>query len=245
MAVVRAGAAEPLLVGMEMSYPPFEMTDEAGNPAGVSVDLARALGEHLGRPVTFRNYPFAGLIPALRTGKVHLVISSMTATPERARAVDFSDPYARVGICMLVGKASPVEGWATLDAPGRTVAVKLGTTGHLYAQEHLKKARLLVLDKEAACALEVAQGKADAFIYDALAIYRHWQRHPETTRPLLTPLREEAWAVAFPKGEAALREEVNAFLKQYRAGGGFDKLAERWLAEPKKAFQERGVPFVF
>ena len=74
-----------LLVGMELAYPPFEMRDERGEPAGVSVDLARALGEQLGRAVEIQNLPFDGLIPALKTGRIDLIISSMTATPERAQ----------------------------------------------------------------------------------------------------------------------------------------------------------------
>ena len=76
--------SEELVVGMELAYPPFEMTDESGNPVGVSVDLARALGEHLGREVRIENISFDGLIPALKTGRIDLVISSMTATGERA-----------------------------------------------------------------------------------------------------------------------------------------------------------------
>ena len=50
---------------MELSYPPFEMRDARGEPAGVSVDLAHALGESLGRSVQIENLPFDGLIPAL------------------------------------------------------------------------------------------------------------------------------------------------------------------------------------
>ena len=69
------GAERKLIVGMDLSYPPFEMRDQSGAPAGVSVDLARALGEKLGMPVDIENLPFSGLIPALRTGKIDLVIS--------------------------------------------------------------------------------------------------------------------------------------------------------------------------
>ena len=82
--------AKPLVVGMELAYPPFEMTDTSGKPAGVSVDLANELGKRLGRPVVIRNTSFDGLIPALKTGQVDLVISSMTATAERAKSIDFS-----------------------------------------------------------------------------------------------------------------------------------------------------------
>src|SRR4051794_16222310 len=81
---------DKLIVGMELAYPPFEMTDEKGNAAGVSVDLAKALGKYLNREVEIQNTPFDGLIPALKTGRIDLIISSMTATPERAQSLDFS-----------------------------------------------------------------------------------------------------------------------------------------------------------
>src|SRR5262245_4181443 len=99
---VRA-AEPPLRVGMELSYPPFEMRDEKGERKGVSVDLARALAESLGRPLNIQNMPFDGLIPAMKTGKIDLILSSMTATDERARVIDFSDPYLKTGLCLLVG----------------------------------------------------------------------------------------------------------------------------------------------
>src|SRR5689334_13126727 len=86
-------ATQPLVVGMELSYPPFEMTDTSGNPDGVSVQLAKELARALGRPVEIRNMAFEGLIPALKTGKIDLIISSMTVTAERAHSIDFSDPY--------------------------------------------------------------------------------------------------------------------------------------------------------
>src|SRR5271170_5448327 len=92
-----------LVVGMELAYPPFEMIDQQGQPAGVSVDLAHDLGKQLGREVQIENIPFHGLIPSLQTRKIDLVISSMTATPERAKSIAFSDPYLQTGLCLLVG----------------------------------------------------------------------------------------------------------------------------------------------
>lgn len=240
-----AAAAPPLRVGMELSYPPFEMSDEQGRPAGVSVDLARALAAHLGRELVIENIPFDGLIPALRTGRIDLVISSMTATPQRAEAIAFSEPYARVGLCLLAGRGSSVRGLADADAPGRVIAVKQGTTGHLHATRNFRHARLLVLDKESSAVLEVAQGKADAFIYDQLSAWQNARRHPDTTRAILEPFQTEEWAVGLRQGDDALREQVNGFLRAFRAEGGFDRLGDRWLAEAKAAFQAQGIPFVF
>lgn len=81
-----------LVVGMELTYPPFETTDENNNPDGISVKMAYALGEYPDRPVRIENMAWAGLIPALTTGKVDLILSSMTITEERQKTVDFSNP---------------------------------------------------------------------------------------------------------------------------------------------------------
>src|SRR5215213_6082743 len=87
-----------LRVGMELAYPPFEMTSKAGAPEGVSVDLANELGRFLRRKVEIQNIAFDGLIPSLVTGKIDVIISSLTATPERAKSIDFSEPYASTGL---------------------------------------------------------------------------------------------------------------------------------------------------
>lgn len=238
-------SAEPLRVGMDMSYPPFEMRDEQGQPAGVSVDLARMLGEKLGRPVEFQNMPFDGLIPSLKTGRVDILLSSMTATEERAVNVDFSEPYLKTGLCLLVGVNSGITSFADLDAPSRKVAVVKSTTGHLWAMKNLKQAKLLALAKETACAMEVSQGKADAFIYDQMSTLRNWQKSPDTTKALLKPFKEEQWAVALKKGNEPLRIQINAALAALRKEGAFDRLSEKWLKEQKAAFEKLGVPFVF
>ncbi len=234
-----------LIVGMELAYPPFEMTDQQGQPAGVSVDLARDLGKQLGREIEIQNIPFQGLIPSLQTHKIDLVISSMTATPERAKSIAFSDPYLTTGLCLLVGKESPIQSIADADQPGRTIAVKQGTTGHVYATDKIKKARVLVLDKEDACVLEVVQGKADAFIYDQISTYENWRRNTETTRAILKPFTQESWAVGLRLGDTNLLNSVNQFLKDYKAAGGFDRLGDRYLKEQKEAFAKLGYPFYF
>jgi len=234
-----------LVVGMELAYPPFEMMDEQGQPAGVSVDLAKALGEALHREVVIENIPFDGLIPSLKTGKIDLIISSLTATPERGESIDFSEPYLTTGLALLVPRDSPVQKVEDLAQPGRTVVVKKGTTGDLYAADKLKAATVHVLDKESSCVLEVSQGKADAFLYDQMSTLKNWQRNKETTSALLQPFKQEQWAVGIRKNHGALRDQVNAFLRDYKARGGFQQLGDRWLGDEKKTFAEKGIPFVF
>jgi polar amino acid transport system substrate-binding protein len=93
--------------------------------------------------------------------------------------------------------------------------------------------------------LEVAQGKADAFLYDQMSVLKNWQQQRDTTRPLLDAFQKEQWAIGIRKGNDSLRQQVNEFLKTYRERGGFQELGDRWLREPKEEFQKLGIPFVF
>ncbi len=234
-----------LKVGMDLSYPPFESIDASGEPVGVSVDLARALGESLGRPVKIENIPFVGLIPALKTGKVDVVISSMTDTAERRESIAFSEPYLSTGLGMLTGKDSGIRTVTDLDQPTRTVAVRQGTTGEVWARAQIKNAKILALEKEASAVLEVIQGRADAFIYDQMSVWTNWTKHAGQTEAVLEPIQRENWAIGLRQDDEELRTQVNAFLAEFRTNGGFDRLGDKHLTEQKKAFAERGIPFFF
>ena len=238
--------ATPLIVGMELQYPPFEFSDPDGNPSGISVDMAMAFGEYLGRPVEIRNIEWTGLIPALRTGSVDIVISSMTITSERDEQIDFSIPYAQSGLTLLVHVDSPVTQQADLLEPDIVLAVKSGTTGALTARDMFPQAEIRVFDTVSACVLEVSQGKADAFIYDALTVYENWRNNAETTRPVFQALDGTFgyWGAGFQEG-SDLRNEMDAFIREFRSDGGFDALAEVYLADIKSVFEEESVPFFF
>ncbi len=234
-----------LVVGMDLSYPPFETIDSSGKPTGVSVDLAHALGDHLGRPLRIENIPFTGLIPSLKTGKIDCVISSMTDTPERRKSIAFSDPYLTIGLALLVAKNSSIQTLAELDQAGRTLAVRQGTTGEVWARANIKNATIIALEKESAAVLEVVQGKADAFLYDQMSVWKNAREQSATTRAILAAVKKEDWAVGLKLENEALRGQINDFLKTYRAAGGFERLGDKYLSEQKAAFQQQGLPFYF
>ncbi len=233
-----------LRVGMDLKYPPFEMQDKAGNPDGVSVRMAEALAENLGRPLKIVPMDFSGLIPALKSRNIDLIISSMTATDERRASIDFSHPYAFTGLALLVRKDSDIRSAEDLSRPGITVAVKATTTGEGWAIRNLPKAQSVVFEDPTACVLEVVQGRADAFIYDQLSVYEYAKVNPDTTRGLLQPIVEESWAIGLAKGDDKLRGQVNEFLTGFREQDGFSKLGDEYLAEQKKFLEESGIPFI-
>lgn len=235
----------PLRVGMELSTPPFEMADTSGKPDGVSVRLAEAMAAKLGRPLQIEVMAFKGLETALKTGKIDVILSSMTDTPKRRESIDFTEAYCKIGLALLVPKDSPIKEAAELNQAGKKIVARLGTTAVELVKTKLPLAEVVQLDQNAACLLEITQRKADAFIYDQLSILKMQAAQPEATRALLKPLQSESWAMALTKENAALRDSVNAFLREFRASGGFEKLAAQYLREEKAALAAQGVPFIF
>lgn len=227
------GAPPPLRVGLEAKYPPFESKTAAGKLEGLDVDLAEAIGRHLGREVTFADMDFDALIPELEAGRLDLVCSAVSRTPERAERVDFSLPYAKVPMGVLVSaeRVSEGKGLAALEGDGVTIAVQRGTSGEKKAAERFPRARLVQFATEVDAATEVTAGRAHAFVYDVVSVVKLHEKDPGTTRILDLDLGTEEYSIAFPKG-SPLRAEVDAFLaSERRPGGAVDAVFARWRAE--------------
>lgn len=238
---------EVIVVGMEISSDGvFEARDANGDPWGVSVQLAKDFGQYIGKEVRIENVSWDGLIPSLETGKIDMILSSMTITEERAKKIDFSAPYANAYLAVLARADSGIASVDDLNQAGRSVAVATGSTGYNYAVAQLPNATILALSDAGACITEVVQGKADGFIRDQLSVYRAWQQNPDTTEAVLIPFQSaEHWGAAFRKGNDALREQFDAFLENYKQTGGFDRLTADYMADYKTAFDELGFKWFF
>lgn len=186
------------------------------------------------------------MIPSLQSGKADVVISSMGITEERAKVVDFSIPYAASGLTLLINKDSMVSGYTDLSSDAVVTAVKSGTTGAIWAQDNLPSGNVRIFDEVAACALEVSQGKADAFIYDGLTTYELQKKFPDSTIVNLESLpgTNGDWGMAMKK-DSPLKTDVDAFILDFRKKGGFEDLEKKYLTEIKQVFEKAGLPSFF
>lgn len=240
------GNKETLKVGMELKYPPFETKATDGSPDGVSVMMAKELGKSLGVEIEIVDTPYASLIPALETGKIDLIISSMTINEERLKKVDFSDPYTTSQLFMLVYKDSKVQSYEDLNSPDIIIASKTGTIGALWAAANAPNAQIKNIDEEASAVLEVSQGKADVFIYDPLSIIRHQENYPDTTRVIYEPLpNTQGWGIVVQKGNTELLNQINDFLETAKTDGTFDKIRDTYLKDKIEEFKKYDLEFFF
>lgn len=239
-------ADKTLTVAMELAYPPFETRDEAGDAYGISPAFMQKFADAYGYDLVIENTAFDGLIPALQTGKADAVMSSITITDEREAEVDFTDPYAVAQLAILANAQSGIGSIDDLNQPGKTVAVKTGSTGDVYATKNLTNAQIVRLADESACVTEVVQGRADGFLYDQLTIYRNNQANLDTTTAVFIPFQDpEYWGVAVADGNDELRAQFNEFIAQCKQDGTFEELTQEFLADEKAAFDELGFRWFF
>jgi polar amino acid transport system substrate-binding protein len=146
---------------------------------------------------------------------------------------------------MLVGNGSDIQSGADLAKPGRKIVIRPATTADELVSKNYPSAVVQKLGSESACLLEIVNGRSEAFIYDQLSIWRLHQAQPEATRAILQPLQLESWAMELRQNEPELKKQINTFLKEFRAAGGFERLTKTYLAAEQAAMQSQGVPFIF
>lgn len=219
-----------LIVLMEAAFRPFTWK-EAGELKGFDVDLGREIAKDLGVPIEFREREFGLLATDLIQGNGDLVISGITVTPERALECSFSEPYFLTRTVALLAKprADGVRTIKDLDRPERRIIAQKSSTGENAAKRHLPNARLDTMGSEDLCALEVVQGRADAFIYDEWQVRAHAAAHPDTARVLDETLSVEPYAIECRKGDPETIAWLNLVLATMRRDGRLAALYEKHL----------------
>jgi len=227
-----------LLVGMEAGYQPFEMQDEKGNIVGFDVDIAYEMGKAIfgkggEKKVKLINTAWEGIIPSLMTHKFDIIMSGMTVLQSRNLKVNFCDPVYYIGQVLLINKKDKekYENYRDLNRKGIIITSKLGVTGAFTAEKLMPKATLRLFKDEATGALQVANGLADAFIYDEPQVRVFAAMYRDKTIGIYEPLTYEPLAWAIRKGDPDFLNWLNNFLAQLHGDGRWEKLKQKWFVD--------------
>ncbi|MBN2123811.1 MAG: transporter substrate-binding domain-containing protein [Deltaproteobacteria bacterium] len=227
--ILKAGE---LRVGFEAGYMPFEMTDKKGKFVGFDMEVAKEMAKAMGVKFTAVNTAWDGIIPSLITGKFDIIISGMTVTQERNLKVNFADPYIIVGQTILINKKheGAVKSYRDLNDSKYIVTSKLGTTGEQAVKRMIPKATYKSFETETEAALEVVNGKADAFVYDLpLCVVFMAQQGAGKLVFLDEPFTYEPLAWAINKGDPDFLNWLNNFLRQIKNDGRYERIYNKWI----------------
>jgi len=221
-----------LRVGFESGYMPFEMTDKKGDFVGFDIDMAKEMAKAMGVKFVPLNTAWDGIIPALTTNKFDIIMSGMTITQERNLKINFADPYIIVGQTILLAKKheDTVKSYKDLNDPKFIVTSKLGTTGEQAVKRLMPRANYKSFETEPEAALEVVNGKADAFVYDLpYCVVFNAQQGKGKLVFLDQPFTFEPLAWAINKGDPDFLNWLNNFLRQVKNDGRYDRIYNKWI----------------
>lgn len=224
-----------LRVGMDLSYPPFETVDESNVPKGISVDIAMAFGEFLGRPVEIVNTDFASIIPAIQSGGIDIAIASMSITDARKLEVDFSDPYFYFKIISLVNKDFAIANNLTEDSTIEDLlaiqnARYVGIASQVSSTIPESYNKNVIQATDLGTAVEsVAQGTSDILLMSANPVVDGNKANPNDTIVVWDSFVSSPIGMAVKKGNIELLDYANEFIAMFDEPNGlYDTLALKW-----------------
>jgi arginine/ornithine transport system substrate-binding protein len=225
-----------LKVAIDPTYEPFTFKTADGKPTGFDVDIANALCEQIKRKCVFVEQVWDSMIPGLQAKKYDVIISSMSITEDRKKAVDFTNKYYNTPSKIVVKNDIKFSGVASLK--GKKIGVLKGSTQEKYAMGELKTAGVVVTPYEAQdqVYLDIKSGRLDGTVADVLEVTGGFLSKPEgkdygvVGPELFIPKYfGEGAGIALRKGEAALKTELNGAIKAIRDNGTYKKINDKYF----------------
>ncbi|RVU71054.1 MULTISPECIES: ABC transporter substrate-binding protein/permease [Lactobacillus] len=228
--------SKELVVGTSADYPPLEFTaSENGKTkyVGVDIELAKDIAKDLHAKLVIKNMSFDSLLVALETGKVDMVISAMTPTPERKKSVAFSKIYYRPsGEYFLINKRDRNKYKNIKNFKGQTLGAQTGSIQYNLIQKQMKGSKVKGLGKINNLVLALQSGKVAGVVVEELIAKAYAQNNPSLLA-VRSDLKEDQAgnAIAIAKGQNDLVAQVNKTINQVKKQHLIDK---KYLPEAAK-----------
>ena len=230
-----AHAQQPISTGVDATFAPHAMAKLGGGIEGFNVDLANEIARRLKRPINIEATQFSGLIPGLNAKKYDWIAAPTTVTPERAKALLFTEGYLDTDFQFLVKKADPdIKGLD--DLKGKTISVNKGSAYDTWAKANAERYgfKFDVYDTNADAVQAVLSGRASSNLAGNTVVAWAAKQNPmvKTSFTIKTGL---VWAVPFRADDRAGREQISMVIKCMKQDGGLSALHEKWFGSKPPA----------
>ncbi|MCY1390815.1 Cystine-binding periplasmic protein precursor [compost metagenome] len=215
-------------VGLEGTYPPFSYVDADGKLSGFEVDFSEALAKELGVKAKLQPTKWDGILAALESKRLDVVINQVTISEERKKKYDFSTPYTISGIQALTLKKNEGSIKTAADLAGKKVGVGLGTNYEQWLKDNVPQAIIKTYDDDPTKYQDLRVGRIDAILVDRLAALELVAKAKDTAVSGEAFSRQEA-GIALRKGEPELLDAINKAIEKLRADGTLKKLSEKYF----------------
>ena len=228
LSLISFGKVEKLYVGTNAEFYPFEYLED-GKIVGFDAELIEAIGKKLNKEIVWKNMAFDGLLPALQSKKIDVIIAGMTATPERKKFVNFSDPYFVSNQMIIVNtddkKSKDITSYEAL--PNHSVGVVLGYTGDV-AVSKLENVDVQRFNGASEAIMSLKAKKVQAVVIDSEPA-KNYVKNNEGLKLISTDIAKEEYSIAVSKENKKLAEDINLAYKELVNDGTFEKLITKYF----------------
>lgn len=213
----------------DTSFVPFEFKED-GEYVGFDIDLIHAIADEAGFEINFETTNFDGIIPGLQTGQFDIAIAGIGITEERAKTIDYSEPYYESGLRLAVREDNDsIEGIEDLE--GKVVATRLGSTSAAFIEENIEGAEANQYEQLDQAYLAVENGSADAILYDAPNVAYYIQTEGDSLKMVGELYQAENYGIAISKGNDELVKAIDNALETLKENGEYDEIYKKWFGE--------------
>jgi polar amino acid transport system substrate-binding protein len=233
-----------IIIGIQGDNPPWGYVDSSGKQQGLDSDIGELYGKYLGVPVEFMPLEVANRIPALTSGRVDILFATMAMFPDRAKAVQFSKPYAANIILLIAPKSIEIRSNADM-AKLKSIGVARAAAQDTQVTKNAPPGtNILRFDGDAASIQALVSGQIEGlggnmFYMDRLDAAKpgYWENKIEFQRIYN--------GACTRLGEKEMNASANAFLDQIKGNGELAKVYEKWMKRPLPPMPDsiEGVPF--
>ena len=213
-------------------FPPYEMTTDDGGFEGIDVEIAEAIAEKLDLELVVDDMAFNAALTAAQTGQSDMVMAGVTVNEDRLEVMDFSDTYATGVQVVIVKEDSPIQ---TIDdlANAEMIGCQADTTGYIYCSYPPEEGgygedHVTAYDNGALAVMALMNDQVDAVVIDN-APAQEFVKANEGLKILDTEFAVEDYAIGFAKGNTALKDAVNAALKELIEDGTVQSIIDKYI----------------
>jgi len=220
-----------LRVGLS-TFVPWAMKDKTGKLIGFEIDVANRLAQDTGVEIEFVPTKWAGIIPALLTGKFDVIIGGMGILPQRNLKVNFTIPYDYSGMSIVAHKklAAGFKRLEEFDRPEVKIAARLGSTAEMAVRKHMPQAKLKLFDDESQVIQELRSGRVHALVASApLPTFLALENPEVLFLPLQEAFTREPIGFAVRKGDVDTLNYFNNWIRVVEAEGWLKERKQYWF----------------
>ncbi|GEK48284.1 transporter substrate-binding domain-containing protein [Bisbaumannia pacifica] len=224
----------PLRIGVDVPYVPYQYQQPDGTITGFEVELINAVCTEMQRECEWIKQDWDGIIPGLLARKYDFIASAMNITEDRARQVQFSEPYYQVPSVWVGRSDHEVDVEDTLA--GVTIGVQQGTIQDRYVTQFHPEADIRRYSNSGGVISDMHSGRLD-LVFTAFPLAQealldedaYSRRGPLITEP--ESIYGPGVGAAFRTRDQELVEEFNAAMAEVKADGTFERLQQQYFGE--------------